>query len=360
MSHVITVVIPLLVTDPRAANYIQDLIDTAIYVEFSEERLVNPVKPRSYGKYTVFFSLSTADYRRTQENRRLEDAKSLSSALVRCNNLYLGTALGQIPLGVSSNENTAELLQRRRVQLDNIAQTMERWVFEEKGVMVQCRTYVLSWMFACLVLVVGGLALGGSLGQRISGVDPFNITTYSWILAAFFLLVAKSIRVKTWSWNDFLHGRVLCKSVSELSSATRIDEQFIFVKLLQDEKESFPQTRGPYNVVFYRKSPDRFSIDRPLNIWTMLMSGLIMVETESIRGRSLVCLDLRMGTQFQVINRLGDYKAAQEEGCIHSTRVLDDKNQNNDVGATRIRLAEGKVEWLRTVGLYANQEAKFI
>ncbi|KAI0184386.1 hypothetical protein EV127DRAFT_474363 [Xylaria flabelliformis] len=360
MSHIITVVIPLLMTDPRAADGIQDLIDMAVYAELYQERLVNPVKPRSYGKYTAFFSLSTADRRKTQENRKPQDAKSLSSAIMRCNNLYMGTALGLFPSSVPSDESAVELVQRRRVELDSIAHIMEKWVFEEKGVMVQCRKYVLGWMFTCLLLVTGGLAVGASLGQRLSGVDPFNITTYSWVLAAFFLLVAKSIRVENWSWNDFLHGRVLCKSVSELSSVTGIDDQFIFVKLLQDERESFLETRGPYNVVFRRKSQDGFSIDRPLNIWAMLLSGLIMVETESTRGRSLVCLDLRLGTKFQLIGKLGDAEIIQDEPYIHSARVLDNKSNSHDVSATRIRLAHGKFQWLRTVGIYANQETEFI
>ncbi|GAW16578.1 hypothetical protein ANO14919_060100 [Xylariales sp. No.14919] len=360
MSHVITVLIPLLMTDPRAAYFTQVLIDIAIYAEFDGQRLANPVKPRSYGKYTAFFSLSTESYREIQENRKPQDAKSLSSSPLRCNNLYMGSDLGRFPSNVPINENMEDLVRHRRWELDNISRIMEKWVFEEKGVMVQCRKYVLTWMSICFLLVGGGLAVGASLGQRISGVDPFNITTYSWVLAAFFLLVAKSIRVENWSWNDFLHGRVLCKSVSELSSVTGIDEQFIFVKLLQDERESFLETRGPYNVVFRRKSQDGFSIDRPLNIWAMLLSGLIVVETESVRGRSLVYLDLRPGTKFHTIKRLGDSKSIQDEKYIHSSRVLDDENQNHDVGATRIRLTKGKIEWLRTVGLYANQEAKFI
>ncbi|KAI0437194.1 hypothetical protein F4803DRAFT_571200 [Xylaria telfairii] len=359
MSHVITVAIPLLMTDPRAAIFIRELIDLVIYAEFPQERLFNPVKPRVFGKYTAFFSLSTVNYRKTQENRKSYEARSLSSAAMRCNNLYMGTALGRFPSSAQSDDSAVELVQHHRVELDNIAQIVDRWVFEEKGVMVQCREYVLACMLAALLLVVGGLAVGSSLGQRISGVDPFNITTYTWVLAAFLLLVAKSIRVGDWPWNDFLHGRVLCKSVSELSRVTGIDEQFIFVKLLQDERESFLETRGPYNVIFRRKSDNGFSIDRPLNLWPMLLSGLIMVETESIRGRSLVCLDLRKGTEHDIVGNVGDAEHLQDK-YIHSARALDIKDGAQDVDATRIRLTEGKVTWLRTVGLYANQEAKFI
>lgn len=82
----------------------------------------------------------------------------------------------------------------------------------------------------------------------------------------------------------------MCKSVSELSSVTGIDEQLILAKLLQDESISALQTRGLYNTVFNRKSEDGFSIDRPLSTWTMLLSRLIMIEVDTVRGRGLIRL----------------------------------------------------------------------
>lgn len=100
--------------------------------------------------------------------------------------------------------------------------------------MLQCRLYVSAVMALCCVLVTGGIGLGVTVGDRITGVNPFNITTYCWILAAFVALVAKSVRVRVreWPWNDFLHGQVRCASVSELSSVTRIREQMIIAYLL--------------------------------------------------------------------------------------------------------------------------------
>ncbi|GAP82422.2 hypothetical protein SAMD00023353_14600010 [Rosellinia necatrix] len=366
MSRVITVIIPFLMTDPRTVNCVQRFIDLAVYTEFDSERLSNPVIPREFGKYTAFFCLSTADYQRKQESLKPFQSKSLSSAVMRCNGLYTSFAPGRFFSSTSSTSSTSsddrmvQVIQHNRAELNNIAQIVDDWVFEEKGVMVQCTKYVLACILGALLLAVGGLAVGASLGQRISGVDPFNITTYSWVLAAFLLLVAKSVRVENWSWNDFLHGRVLCKSVSELSSVTGIDEQFIFVKLLQDERESFLETRGPYNTVFRRKSDDGFSIDKPLKIWAMLISGLIMIETKSIRGQSLVCLDLRIGTEFQLLDKVGDSELVQDRKYIHSARALDSKEEGKDVNGTRIRLTEGKVSWLRTIGLYVNEDAKFV
>ncbi|KAI1780016.1 hypothetical protein F4818DRAFT_401492 [Hypoxylon cercidicola] len=227
--------------------------------------------------------------------------------------------------------------------------------------MVKCKAYVCTFMFFCALLVAGSVAVGVAVGQRISGVDPFNITTYCWVLAAFILLVAKSVRVQDWPWNDFLHGRVLCKSVSELSSVTRIKDQLILAKLLQDESISFLETRGPYNTVFRRNSEDGFSIDRPISIWTMLLSGLIMIEVELTRGRGIVCLDLRRGTKYEHIQNLGNPRFMSDTEFIHCNRLLDNKEQDAHTHdhPNKIRLAKGDMVWLRARGFYGNKHAKF-
>lgn len=64
--------------------------------------------------------------------------------------------------------------------------------------MVQCRLYVSAVVALSASLVIGGISIGITVGDRIPGVDPFNITTYCWVLAAFVLLVFKSIRVRDW------------------------------------------------------------------------------------------------------------------------------------------------------------------
>ncbi|KAI0968814.1 hypothetical protein F4678DRAFT_474217 [Xylaria arbuscula] len=369
MSHIVTVIVPLLVTSPMAARGIEAFINIAIYAELSEERLVNPIQPRSYGKYEAFFSLTTEAYHHTQEIRGPEDAKSLSSALMRCQNLFSGPKIGRFgtnlpgakaSISADGIHGAVQSVRDRHMELEIIVKQMDGWVFQEKGVRVQCRKYIFTWMCICTLLVLGGIAVGATIGERITGVDPFNITAYSWVLAAFLLLVSKSIRVEKWTWNDYLHGRVFCKSVLELSRVTGIDEQFILAKLLQDEKHSFLQTRGPYNTVFERKSGDGFSIDAPLGMWAMLLSGLIMVETESIRGRSLVCLDLRRGTEMAIVSKLGERSSEKDERYIHCLRLLGETGETGDDVTKRIRLTRGRTLWLRAVGLYANRDAKYI
>ncbi|KAF4945604.1 hypothetical protein FGADI_11785 [Fusarium gaditjirri] len=373
MSHVITAMIPFIMTSPRIVSSISEFMTTVIFTELPGEREKNPIKPRAVGKYTGFFCLTTAEYATAQRNRAPDDARSLSKALMRRNNLFAGRQLADIghsasfPLALnkatsqaSDDDQTApERIQRHQLELDGFSNKMKPWIIEEKGIMVRCRLYVSGLMLLCTVLVAGGVSIGVVVGERITGVDPFNITTYCWVLAAFILLVAKSVRVQDWPWNDFLHGRVLCKSVSELSSVTGVNEQLILAKILQDESISILQTRGPYNTVFNRKSEDGFSIDRPLSIWTMLLSGLIMIEVESTRGRSLVCLDLRRGTKYEMIDNMCIYEPQGEE-FIHCSRLPNEKDGEAHGDPNRIRLRKGNLVWLRARGLYGNKDAEFV
>ncbi|KAJ4197256.1 hypothetical protein NW767_009148 [Fusarium falciforme] len=373
MSHVITVMIPFIMTSPMIVCSVSDFITMAIYTELQDEREKNPIKPRAVGKYTAFFCLTTAKYDAAQRSRGPDEPSSLSKALMRRDNLFSGKQLADIgrgatfPLGPGQapwqasddDQTTPERIQRHQLELDDFSNMMKAWVLEEKGVMVRCRLYVSMLMLLCAVLVAGGVSIGVAVGERITGVDPFNITTYCWVLAAFVLLVAKSVRVQNWPWNDFLHGRVLCKSVSELSSVTGVNEQLILAKLLQDESISVLQTRGPYNTVFSRKSEDGFSIDRPLSTWTMLLSGLIMIEVDSARGRSLVCLDLRRATKFEVIKNICAYSTEGDE-FIHCARLPNEKGQERHGDPNRIRLDKGGMVWLRALGFYGNKNAQFI
>ncbi|RTE84859.1 hypothetical protein BHE90_000561 [Fusarium euwallaceae] len=183
----------------------------------------------------------------------------------------------------------------------------------------------------------------------------------TWILEEKGVMVrlAKNVRVQNWPWNDFLHGRVLCKSISELSSVTGVNEQLILAKLLQDESISVLQTRGPYNKVFNRKSEDGFSIDRPLSTWAMLLGGLIMIVVEFERETGLVCLDLRRGTKCGLIQNMCVYESEGGE-FIHCPRLPNEQDEEAYEGANRIRLEKGNLVWLRTLGFYGNKKAVFI
>ncbi|KAL6399221.1 hypothetical protein AUP68_17765 [Ilyonectria robusta] len=373
MSHVITLIIPLSITDPEISNQVFHFIDAlSMSTEGHAKRRKDSIIPREYSKYTASFCLTTAEYSKSQRACGPGEPTSLSNALMRRNNLLSGRHVTDIGRAASiapnlsgdtqgkpyQDELALERIHQHQNELDCMIHKMNTWVFEENGVMVRCKLYVWTLILLCFLLVGGGVSVGVSVGERIVAVDPFNITTYCWVLAAFLLLVAKNIRVQSWAWNDFLHGRVLCKSVSELSSVTGVKEQLILAKLLEDESISFLDTRGPYNTVFRRKSKDGFSIDRPLSVWTMLISGLIMIEVESANGRGLVCLDLRRGTNHELIVSLDEHESIGETDTIYCDRLSDSKDRG-DPNRVRLKVGQG-ITWTRILGLYGNQHAEFI
>lgn len=223
--------------------------------------------------------------------------------------------------------------------LETEKQQMDSWAIQERGVMVNCKKYVAALMTLCASLACGCIAMGLAVGTRIPGVDPFNLASFSWILAAFVMLIGKSIRVRSWCWHDFVHGRVFCQSLSELSSVTRIDAQHIFIKLFDEQSLMHLQTRGPYNAIFTRKSDDGFAIDVPLAIGALLNCGLVMVRVLlSVPGRGalLVCLDLRQGRTINVLpaSYNSDESGNQAREWIYSQ---DDVNTYCDGVTTQLR-----------------------
>lgn len=376
MSHVITLIIPLSIAVPAVLNEVfHFIVALSMSTGGHAERRKDSIMPREYSKYTASFCLTTTEYSKSQRACGPGEPTSLSNALMGRNNLLSGRHLTDIGRAASiapnlsgdtqgkpyQDELALERIHQHQNELDWMIQKMNTWVFEENGVMVRCKLYVWTLILLCFLLVGGGVSVGVSVGERIVAVDPFNITTYCWVLAAFLLLVAKNIRVQSWTWNDFLHGRVLCKSVSELSSVTGVKEQLILAKLLQDESISFLDTRGPYNTVFRRKSKDGFSIDRPLSAWTMLISGLIMVEVESANGRGLVCLDLRKGTNYELLLNLKQHESVGETDTIYCNRLSDSKDRGVHRDPNRVRLNIGQgITWKRILGFYGNQHAEFI
>ncbi|KAK1773509.1 hypothetical protein QBC45DRAFT_79149 [Copromyces sp. CBS 386.78] len=398
MSKVITIIVPMLLANPAVGVLMRYFLNVISFNSFLSERSETTTEqnqssrpdsrfsPRTYGNYTAFVSLTTEEYRLGQRSRPPGAPRSLSNALMRRNNLHKGSELGKLPradtidlaslqrlqnqgiANVQALPDDEDTLQRRieahRQELNHYSASMSSWVYEEKGVMVQCKTYVALTMLFCAVLVGGGIAVGVTVGPRITAVDPFNITTYCWVLAAFVVLVAKSVRVHEWPWNDFLYGRVRCQSVSELSSVTGIPDRLILAKLLQDESLSRLETRGPFNAVFRRRSSDGFSIDRPISMWTMLLSGLIMIEVEAVGGKKLVCLDVRRGTLIQRISHMEEQEDERKrKSYIHCKHIpgKDGISAEDNPAHTKLVLDFGEdIQWMRSLGFYSNKDAMFV
>lgn len=349
MSEVIMVMVPLLLASPRVIDMMTDFIGLCVHTARPEKICLNSATK----KYKAIFFLNTAEYRELWTERPSVSQLSRSP--------MAGVAIPSCTDGrrLQMNMTLSEQSQKYQNDLQAVTNAMKEWIFEENGVRVRSEWYVWTVLTIALTLVLGGIASGILINDRLTGVDPFNITTFCWVLAAFIVLLAKSVRVSNWPWRDFLRRTVLCRSVSELHSMTGIDEQLILGKLLQVESDSRLQTRGPYNCVFTQKtsSADGFSIDHPMSIQTMLLSGLVMIQVEAIfQGEFLVCLDLRKGTSYHVVQQSKD--PTDDREYIVSDRLATDGVQ--DTSRQRIPLQKrGDARWNRVVGVYSEQDCLF-
>ncbi|KAK6829775.1 hypothetical protein PG987_010359 [Apiospora arundinis] len=180
----------------------------------------------------------------------------------------------------------------------------EQWIFDTVSVTVNCRRYVFTVLAVCIVIVAGGLAIPFSVGSRIDGVDPFQITSFCWLVVGVILIAAKSRYVTEWPWHDFLHGRVVCRSVCDLADVSGVDKQVILAKLLSNEEALLLKTKGPFNGMFNpeQRHGTGFSIDEPLRLSTMIASGFLILKVASKAGEHLICLDVRKPLDYAANN----------------------------------------------------------
>ncbi|KAE8324388.1 hypothetical protein BDV39DRAFT_217091 [Aspergillus sergii] len=345
MNDIVTVMIPLLLTSPVAVANLTSF-RTMVSLTCDAKNTVHIFKGVDY---SAFFQMYTNKFKEDSENW---DVMRLSAAVdegffSRCT--------------LISDEKPSEKPERLAQKTASLSQEMNNWVIDERSIMVPCRFHV------CFIILVAFLIAGGGLcimavGERIAGVDPSNLSAYLWVLAGFYLLVCKSRYVEEWPWNDFLHFRVRCRCVSELHAITGINEQFIMAKLLHDESGgSMLKTRGPYNKVFLRRdATDGFSIDCLIQMKTLLLSGLIMLNVVTPRGHALVCLDARRGTELTVVEHQGN-EAQEHLVCEDINRLHELQQQNGAQENPRLQLARSKeLKWKRIQGVYSHIHSEFL
>jgi hypothetical protein len=124
-------------------------------------------------------------------------------------------------------------------------QVMRQWIFNTTSVIVRCRRYVLAILSICAVVIAGGLAASFTVGTRISGVDPFQLATFAWLVVGVILITAKSRYVTEWPWHDFLHGQVVCRSVRDLADVSGVDKQMIWQNYSAMSRPSSSPQKGP-------------------------------------------------------------------------------------------------------------------
>lgn len=348
MEDIVTVMVPLVATSPVIiANLNSFRIMVALTGDVDDD-----VRPYTESKFDAFFHMFTNEFD-TSSGRRdvLRLPEAVKSGLFSRSRIIAQTGASSPNIGDELREN----------RLRQLTEEMDQWVYDENSVIVNCELYVWSVIAVATALVLGGLAIGFAVGDRLTGVDPFNITTYAWVLAAFVILISKSIQVENWPWRDFLLRRVKCRSVSELQSVTGINDQLIMAKLLHDERGTILNTRGPYNSVFERKSEDGFPIDRPLTTRTLLLSGLTLMKVMTPQGHALVCLDARRGTDLAVVEHRGlDGKDHLVCENINRPRSHTSK-QSGSLQSVKLPLTKSpQVRWKKVQGVYNILGAVFV
>jgi hypothetical protein len=283
--------------------------------------------------------------------------------LVAGTNMFKALAKDEtLPTG-SADSQTEKVLARYRKE----KRLMDTWEIAEDTVTIECRVYVRIIIAIAVIIVGGGMAVPFAVGTRIRGVDPFQIAAYSWVVAAFITIIAKSRYVSEWPWHDFLRGHVICSSVKDICDVTRIDSQMVLLYLLLEESMSTLRTKGPYNGMFTRKTEgsDGFAIDEAVQISTMLASGFIILKVLNEFGEHLICLDVRKGSKGKapLLKELDEHLACLDFDKDADENVLAQESLNNGQIVKRLgddtkgfkrvkRLQMVKFRYNKVLGLY--------
>ena len=371
IGDVLSILIPLALSSPRVAEDLHLVLNFAVCGEKEDEptRQFQP-PPRDLRSS---LTITTADWRHQESdptNTRLHHQLSLSQR----EPMHLGVRAGTGTLA----EHTAKRADGERQhhansQLEQYRQSeeqMQKWLIDEEKITIKCRVYVYCCITLAALIVCGGITAPFLVGEHLKGVDPFQITLFSWILAGFVLLLAKGRYVNDWPWHEFLHGLVVCRSVKEVCDATRFDPQTVLMYLLLKEPKNILVARGPYNGMFARKAGKQepedssdgdplaaaggpgFSIDVPVHIATMTGSGFVVLKVLDYSGDHIVCLDARTDLTECYVQRVRDYiywsNTEDDEGqeCVRDSTV-------DDSTAAVKRLRQGKLRISRILGVYS-------
>ncbi|KXH61300.1 hypothetical protein CSAL01_09873 [Colletotrichum salicis] len=220
---------------------------------------------------------------------------------------------------------------------------LESLTIQERSIKVRCPRYVYKVFVCTATIVLGGLVSDFLVGDRIPGVDPFNLAMYSWIIGGLMLLIAKVRHVSDWTWREFLLTEVACRSVSEVASLSKLDEQHILLHLLSKEPNSILRTADPYQGCFEKDSDgDGFSIDVKPQLETLVNAGIVPIKVLTLEGAAIVFLRLAYGSQgFKPVELAG--KAPEVDVCF------EPPTKDNRLRRVIVRK---EVSWTSILGLY--------
>lgn len=233
---------------------------------------------------------------------------------------------------------------------------MDEWIFAATIITVHCKPFVFGILIVCAILVIGALILPFFVKDKLPGVDPFQITTFTWLVVGVILITAKGRYVKEWSWHDFVHGRVVCDSITDLADVTGVDEQKILMKLLHNERSLNLLTRGAHNGMFSRQSDspsEGFSIDEPVKLSTMLKSGFIILKVISHQGEHIICLDARKESYLDYAD--SDTSRLTYLSCLEIPVPEETAERKGRKSPNVLYLQRNSIGWNKLVGLFVGE-----
>ncbi|KAH8744234.1 hypothetical protein BGZ57DRAFT_919355 [Hyaloscypha finlandica] len=347
MADVISLIVPLSFASAGVAVTITLLLSMSTLVAQGAEL------PMQYPRvsFVALFSLATPAYakHRARISRLQPDVASVATSMLGSFNRSILPDKMTTPTTPPTEFAEQKQIKQRLRALDH--EINKKWTIAENSVAVDCKAYVAAILLVSGLLVGGGLAIGLSLGTRIHGVDPFNVTVFCWVVAGVVVLVMKSIKVENWPWKDFMYGRVVCRGVRELAANSNISQQDIIAFLLHNETFHVLHAKGPYNALFTRKSNDGFAIDVKIQLDTLLRSGFVVVKVTSYTGSVLVCLDIRRNVLAQVLQH--------RHWKVNDPRLIcfEVPSEYNELEECNLEWSE--VGWQRVVGVYNTMGMRF-
>lgn len=229
---------------------------------------------------------------------------------------------------------------------------LQGWTIDQKSITVPFKPYAWGTLALAATIVISGLLFGFLIGNRIRPVDPFNVTIFFWGFAAFLVLVLKSYKVARWDWRDFLLGKIVCHSVSEIVGVSGIKDQRLLALLLGMSSTMSLEMKGPYHTIFTRKSEsgDGLAIDIPLDTKAIAAGGYIFVKVHSLLGPALVGLSLGKWATYDCVYAKGEKDAKDGYICRDFNEFRKLRIGGKSL-PSRI-LCTNALKWHRTVGVY--------
>jgi hypothetical protein len=353
MKSTITSLVPYFMVCGSFPSLLQDLSNKVSLISDPTA----PVKLVRQNPFLAVFTCRTGIYMAKRfDIFNDDDACDISHSVLARGKALARSATTGIPMMYVDDQQTATdegMRFARDVERRRMAKAMEEfqtWMIDETSIVIPHKLYAWGFLGASGLVVLGGLAIGLTVGNRITGVDPLGLASYCWVFAGFMLLVAKSLRVENWPWSRFFRGQVVCRSVSEVHSVTGMDTQSILAILLRLEPRMSLIKRGPFNAVFSKRGAEGFAIDVPLHTLTLIEGGLILVKVQSVVGDALIGMHSDLWTRYDSVSPKGDNAVENRVVCKD---FLDPGTWRSKAEKVPLyTLSRDNIQWFRVVGLF--------